>query len=57
MTHVTAQAPMNNKGHHIAGGILRNDRSESVHGKSASKMTVSQTNDKFAELAKAQRNG
>lgn len=57
MKNLTAQSQSNNKGHSITGNVLRNSNDIAVHGRSASKMTTSQTNDMFKQLAKAQRAG
>lgn len=56
MTHVTARARVNDKGHGITGGIVHNDNAFACYGRTASRMTVAETNVAF-EAAKRRQQG
>lgn len=56
MTYVSAAAHGTGRnGNKITGGVLRNDVAISHHGRTASKMTVSQTNEAFAAAKRKQQ--
>ncbi len=46
---------IDSEGHGNEGIVMVNDNHIAVHGRSASKMSVAETNKRFAELAKKQK--
>lgn len=56
MFYQSAKANVNHNGHGIVGNALRNDDAFTPHGRTASKMSVAETNAEFERLAKEQKN-
>lgn len=56
ITNPSAVHGVDSNGHKVTGNILRNDSCISVHGSSASRMSVEQTTASFVALRKRQIN-